>query len=141
MSSTIIPALDGGVIKSDTCVDEATHTGLKDAAAALRKHQGGSKRSHEHEVDIVDPHLFPFAWEKTRLLRNGWVRPRDCIARCGEGDVAKMPPEEDCKEPDHGRFRNQMAYSRRFQTLPFDVAFDNKGSGAPRYPDPPDDHM
>ena len=79
----------------------------------------------------MDPHLFPFSWEKTRLLRDGRVRLEDCVARCGEGDIAKTPPEEDCNEPDYVKYRNDMAFSRRFQWLPFDVNFD--GQGTSRY--------
>ncbi len=52
----------------------------------------------------------------------------DCIPRCGEGQLAKMPPEDECKEPDHGRCHNDMAFSRRFQWLPFDVVFDDDGT-------------
>ena len=141
VDSTIIPALDGGVIKSDSSVDEVTHAGLMEAAAALRQREGFSKSSQVGEVDIVDPFLFPFAWETTYLLQNGWVPPSDCIVRCGDGAVAKMPPEEDCKEPDHGRYRNDMTYSRRFQWLPFDVKFDHSGSGASRYPITSVSHM
>ena len=117
------PVLDGGVIKSDTCVDAATKMGFKEATAVLRTHG----RGYECEVNVVDPCLFPLAWEKTRLLRKGSIPPIDCVARCGEGEAAKMPPEDDCEEPDHGRYRNDMAYSRRFQWLPFDVVFDHGG--------------
>ena len=141
IDSTIIPALDGGVIKSDDCVDEATHAEVKEAVAALREHEGVSRRPEKCEVDIVDPHLFPFAWEKTRLLRNGRVRPRDCATRCGEGDTVRKPAEEDCREPDHGRYRNDMAYSRRFQWLPFEVAFEGGGTGPSRYPPASDSQM
>ena len=125
INTAVIPALDGGVIKSDSCVDTATNLGLQEAAAVLRK----CGRCHECEVNIVDPYLFPSAWEKTPFLRKGSIRPIDCVARCGDGEVAKMPPEDDCKEPDHGRYRNDMAYSRRFQWLPFDVVFGNGGLG------------
>jgi len=126
--SVLIPSLDGGVIKSDVCVDTTTNLALKKAAHVLRR----SIEEHEDILDLVDPFLFPFAWEKTRLLRKGSIQSIDCVTRCGEGKLAKMPPEEDCKEPDHGRYRNDMAYSRRFQWLPFDVVFDDDGLGRSR---------
>ena len=82
----------------------------------------------EAEVSIVDPHFFPLAWERTRTLRKGSVSRADCIVRCGDGDIVQKPPDDDCKEPDHGRYRNDTAYSNRFQWLPFDVLFENSCS-------------
>lgn len=128
VASSLIPSLNGGVIKSDVCVDTTTNLTLKQAAHVLRR----TIKDHRDMLDLVDPFLFPFAWERTRLLRKGSIRSIDCIPRCGEGQLAKMPPEDDCKEPDHGRYRNDMAYSRRFQWLPFDVVFDNNGVGQSR---------
>lgn len=129
VGSALIPSLDGGVIKSDVCINTTTNLALKKAANVLRR----SIEGHERVVDLVDPFFFPFAWEKTRLLRKGSIRSIDCIARCGEGELVKMPPEDDCNEPDYGRYRNDMAYSRRFQVLPFDVTFDNDGLSRSRY--------
>ncbi|KAL8715363.1 MAG: hypothetical protein Q9220_000696 [cf. Caloplaca sp. 1 TL-2023] len=126
--TAITPALDGGVVKSDSCVGAATRTELQEAAAAIRR----SHSSHTAQTDLVDPCLFPLAWERTRLLRGSSISPRDCIARCGEGHPAAMPPEDDCKEPDHGRYRSDVAYSRRFQWLPFDVGFVDDGRGRSR---------
>lgn len=105
---------------------------LQKATATLREQGRKGKTSQEIEEDIVDPYLFPFAWDKTRLLRREAIQRTDCIARCGEGDVVQKPPEQGCKEPDHGRFRNDVAYSRRFQWLPFDLAFDSRASGSSR---------
>ncbi|KAL8953680.1 MAG: hypothetical protein Q9222_000464 [Ikaeria aurantiellina] len=125
----IIPALDGGVVKSDSCVDAATRSEIREAADAIRR----SASFHAAQTDIVDPYLFPLVWERTRLLRNGSILPRDCVARCGEGQPADMPPEDDCKEPDHGRYRNDVAYSRRFQWLPFDIGFVDGGANRSNY--------
>lgn len=137
VGSALIPLLDGGVIKSDVRVDTTTNLALKKAAHVLRR----SIEDDEEILDLVDPFVFPFAWEKTRLLRKGSIRAIDCITTCGEGEPAKMPPEDDCKEPDHGRYRNDMAYSRRFQWLPFDVVFDNDGLGRSRYVGRDDEHV
>lgn len=119
--TAIIPALDGGVLKSYIGFDEEIRLDLKAAANALRVSTG----IQEVEVSIVDPHLFPFAWDKTRVLRKCRVTRTNCIYKSGEGEIVKEPPKEDCPEPDHGRYRNDMAYSNRFQWLPFDVEFED----------------
>lgn len=80
-NSTIVPALDGGDIKSDDCMDEAMHIGLKEATAALRGREGGSKRSQEYEVDIMNLHLFALLGRK--LTFYGTARC-DLKIRCGE---------------------------------------------------------
>ena len=83
-------------------------------------------------VHVVDPHLFPFAWEKTRTLRQGELIMSDCISRCGEGETAKMPSQRDCVQDDPAKYPNDLAWSRRFQYLPFDVKFDKRGDGGSR---------
>lgn len=80
-------------------------------------------------VHVVDPYLFPFAWERTRTLRQDELILSDCISRCGEGETAKMPSQEDCEQKDPAKYPNDMAWSCRFQFLPFDVKFDRRGEG------------
>ncbi|KAL8799657.1 MAG: hypothetical protein Q9182_005727 [Xanthomendoza sp. 2 TL-2023] len=82
--------------------------------------------------DLVDPFQYPYTWERTRTLRQGSVSRTDCILRCGDGGIAKMPPEEDCRQDEFGKYRNDMAWSRRHQWLPFDVRFDDDGRGRAR---------
>lgn len=43
-----------------------------------------------------------------------------------------MPSQGDCIEKDPAKYPSDMAWSRRFQYLPFDVKFDNKGQGGSR---------
>lgn len=81
---------------------------------------------------MVDPSLFPFVFEKTKVLRYGPMALSDCIMRCGEGEAVKMPPEGDTCQTDPIKYPNDMAWSRHFQWLPFDVKFEDSGQGASR---------
>lgn len=123
----MIPAIDGGVIKSDDCIPTTTRLALLDAIAAIRA-QNRQRRDCQVQ-DVVDPNLFAFAWERTRTLRQGSVSRIDCISRCGEGEIVKMPPEEDCRQEEFSKYRNDTAWSRCFQWLPFDICFEDEGKG------------
>ena len=127
ISTRIIPALDGGVIKSNDCIDLALRKDLQSATAALRKH------SSEQVVDLIDPYLYPYAWMRTRTLGRGSVALADSVSRCGEGDPVKFPPQGDCVQDGRSTYPNDMAWSRRFQWLPFDVTFEGRGEGPSRY--------
>ena len=129
-----IPALDGGVLKLDS-VDDSTKDDLQKAAAAIRSECQSDHRAGSGGlvVDTVDPYLFPYAFEQTGMLMvPEHLQPRDCISRCGEGETVPMSPEDDCNEEEFGKYPNDMAWSRRFQWLPFDVVLDNKGEGSAR---------
>ena len=134
IKSHIIPAIDGGVFKSDTSVPTPTRTDLVHAIATLRAHKGSQiGRADDTVQDLVDPFSFPFMWERTRTLRQGWVSRMDCISRCGEGESVKSPPEDDCRQDNFAKYRNDMAWSRRYQWLPFNVSFEDDGRGPSRY--------
>lgn len=82
--------------------------------------------------DVVDPFLFAFSWENTRTLHFDELTLSNCIERSGEGEVSRPPKEDECPETDRPKYPNDQAWSRRFQFLPFDVKFDNKGEGGSR---------
>lgn len=132
-ASRIIRAIDGGITKSDDCVDPLLQKELRKAASALRGKKAGAESPTSQVKDVVDPSLFPFAFEKTKVLRYGPTALSDCILRCGEGEAVKMPPEGDGRQSDPIKYPNDMAWSRRFQWLPFDVQFKDGGQGASRY--------
>ena len=127
----MVPVIDGGVIKSDGCIPNSTKLSLLNAIAAIQRQNPSHSRDPQVR-DIIDPYLFAFAWEKTRTLRQGSVLRTDSISRCGEGYIAKAPAEEDCRQEDFSKYRNDTAWSRRFQWLPFDVQFENNGEGRSR---------
>ena len=103
------------------------------ATSALRKELAGRKVQSGTVRDIVDPSLFPFVFEKTKVLRYGATALSDCILRCGEGQAVPSPPEGDTRQSDPIKYPNDKAWSRRFQWLPFDVHFEHNGQGASRY--------
>lgn len=131
VQTRIIPAFEGGVVKSDDCVPTFTRHALLNAVAAIRTQNLSHSRDCQVR-DIVDPYLFAYAWERTRTLRQGSVLRTNCISRCGDGENVKMPPEEDCRQEEFPKYRNDMAWSRRFQWLPFDVCFEEDGTGRSR---------
>ena len=133
VSTRIIPAIDGGVLKSDNSVDQSLKDELRMAASALRKESATWNAQNGIIKDIVDPSLFPFVFEKTKVLRKGPIALCDCILRCGEGQVVPRPPEADTRQLDMAKYRSDRAWSRRFQWLPFDVKFEQNGQGASRY--------
>ena len=121
------------MVKSDDIVDPTLQDQLRMAASVLRKEMTGSGTPTGSVKDIVDPSLYPFVFEKTRVLRYGPTPLSDCILRCGEGLAVNMPPEGDAHQSDPIKYPNDMAWSRRFQWLPFDVKFANGGQGASQY--------
>ncbi len=136
MISRIIPAINGGIIKSDDCVDLSLKGGVQRAAAALRKEAVRPRGSNNQVEDILDPYLYPFVFGRTKTLNGLWssdISRNDCISRCGEGEPARTPPERDCIEEDPAKYPNDMAWSRRYQWLPFDVVFGNNGKVNSRY--------
>lgn len=133
MDSGIIPAIDGGVLKSDHTTFSILKRELQRVTASVRKDV--FKRSSTGDDGVthtVDPHLFPFAWKRTRTLRNREVTLSDCISRYGQGEAVKAPSQDDCAQKDPAKYPNDMAWSNRFQFLPFDVKFDKRGKGASR---------
>ena len=130
----IVPAIDGGVVKSDVLVPGILLHAIQKAAAALRRDYFKESTSEDGIVsNVLDPHLFAFSWERTRFIKYG--RPMtlsDCLDRCGDGALLWQPPEDHCVEKARYRYPNNMAWSRRFQWLPFDVDFDGQGGGGCR---------
>lgn len=133
ISSRFIPALDGGVLKSDDCVESSLRRDLQRATAAMRRDSANSTCSSPGIADIVDPYLFPFVFAKTKTLRDGNLTPNNCISSHGKGEAVKRPSDEDCVQKGRPKYPNNHAWSNRFQWLPFDVQFDERGAGASRY--------
>ena len=132
--SRIIPTLDGGVIKSDDCVDSAIKFDLQNSAAAFRRAAPRPTiQSSNNVTDIVDPNLFPFIFERTKTRRGGYIEPEKCVSSCGRGEPVKKPSDEECVEKERAYYPNDKAWSNQFQWLPFDVTFANRGFGVARF--------
>ena len=135
----IVPAIDGGVVKSDVLVPGILLRGVQKVTTALRrdnsKHSGSK---HDTISNVVDPYLYAFSWEKSRFIPFG--RP-PTLSKClesWEGGYSSFmqkfqPPEDHCVEQRHYRYANDMAWSRRFQWAPFEVEFDGPGDGRCKY--------
>ena len=141
ISSRIIPAIDGGVSKSDDCVHTHTKHGLQQATNRFRKGLVRSSPSNTQTHDIVDPYMFPFVFGITKVTGRGPFPMKDCIALCGQGWPARKPPEGDNEQKDRFLYPNDMTWSRCFQWLPFDVSFSAKGEGPSRYALSTPDHQ
>lgn len=128
----VVPAIDGGVIKSDHRIPLILNNELQKTITSLRRHARALPNTGDVAVDVVDPYYFPFVWGRTRTLRGGELTLSNCISRCGEGEEVKMPSPEECIQKDPAKYPSDMAWSCRFQFLPFDVQFDHKGEGGSR---------
>lgn len=136
-ASAMVPAVDGGVVKSDTRVPGMFLHDVQRTLAALRGDlfQMVSKRRSVIS-NVVDPFLCPFSWEAAKFIPYGWAMPlSDCLQRYGEGSSIRLrqPKDEQCREKEFYRYRNDQAFSKRFQWLPFEIEFDDRGEGGPRY--------
>ena len=129
VSTRLVPAIDGGVLKSDNSVDQLLKDELCIAASALREDLAGWNVQNGIPGDLVDPSLFPLVFEKTKVLRSGPIALYECISRCGEGQEVFKPPKVACQS-DSNKYPNSQAWSKHFQWLPFDVRFEQ---GASRY--------
>ena len=130
--STIIPTIDGGVIKSDILIPKSLHNEVNRAAANLRNTSVQTSPT-DQVLETVDPFLYPFSWERTRTLHfEAPLSISDCIKRSGVGQLARQPDERDCPVKERSKYRNDMAFSRRFQFLPFEITFGDTRSGEGR---------
>lgn len=130
INTGIIPAVDGGVIKSDNCIDALLRRDLQEAVSLIKRTRSTRRKELSHRIDaVVDPFLYPFCWEKTKIVRSEQVSREDWISKCNEGRTEKMPPEKDCCQTEFIKYRNDMAWSRRYQWLPFDVTFGANAQG------------
>ncbi|KAL9026239.1 MAG: hypothetical protein Q9196_005064, partial [Gyalolechia fulgens] len=99
--SRSIPAIEGGILKSDNCIPTSTRLGLLHAIAATKSQRPAEKAEANTPVNhLVDPYLFAYTWERSKTLRRGFTTRTDCIERAGEGEKVTMPPEEDCRQDD-----------------------------------------
>lgn len=127
---------NGDVVKSDTAVSIELKTALQDAVKVFQNkvperlkdwHPG----SNEKVWDLVHPSLFPLVYGRTRVLANGETTTlEDCIERCGQGEITKVPPVEETVEVRESAqssgsweadFRPKKPFSAKFQWLPCEV--------------------
>jgi len=133
----MVPAVDGGVVKSDNRVSGIFLHDVQRTSAALRRDLS-QKSSTGHAVisNVVDPFLSPFSWDAAKFILFGPAMTlSDCLQRYGDGGSIRLrqPKDEQCREDSFVRYRNDQAWSKRFQWLPFEVEFDDRGEGGPRY--------
>ena len=127
--SKTVPTIDGGVMKSDIVIPRSLHDEFQKASASLRRACRHTSCADEVS-DLVNPFLYPFNWERTRTLHFEIpLKLSDCIRRSGEGQLARQPAESDCPVEESWKYPNIMAFSRRFQYLPFEIAFGDRGEG------------
>ena len=96
----LIPAIDGGAIKSDRRISSFLNNELQKTIASLPRHTHVLTTNDNVAVDVVDPHYFPFVWGRTETLREGRLTLSDCLSRCGEGEEVRMPSSDNCVPKD-----------------------------------------
>jgi hypothetical protein len=114
----------GHVVKSDSVVPESLKLELQAAVTELEdvpdKHKDWHPGSNGKVLDLVHPSLYPLVYGRTRVLETGRTSLEDCIARCGEGQTTRIPPQEEVTENSRnsGYYMVHKPYSRNFQWLP-----------------------
>lgn len=125
-----VRVFNGDVYKSDTALSSEFKKRLQDAVRMFEAKIPDSEkdwhpRSDEKVLDLVHPSLFPVVYGRTRVLMGESILTMDdCIARCGDGVVLRIPDEKetiDLKE--HRGYSNGPggSYSKNFQWLPCEV--------------------
>ncbi|KAF8202926.1 hypothetical protein BJ912DRAFT_1018769 [Pholiota molesta] len=124
--STLIPAppaqlppvvvYNGDVVKSDTALSPEFKEELQQAIKTFEtkipeKLRDWHPGSDGKVWDLVHPSLFPLVYGRTR----------DCIDKCGQGTVTKIPPERESVEIGQDYGGGKAPYSRKFQWLPCEV--------------------
>ncbi|KAL3472540.1 hypothetical protein BJX99DRAFT_214159 [Aspergillus californicus] len=124
----IVTAYDPGVVKSDLAIPPALQHQLRDAVRPLEEVPEEAKdyhpRSEKRVVDLVHPSLFPLVYGRSKILPDSLISVDDCFLRVGQGQVTELQPET--QGPYH-REGDSNPYSRRFQWLPCNVAFNANG--------------
>ena len=114
MPGGAIKVYSGDVVKSDTAVPNSLKAQLQAAVRPLEEIPAWKKDWHPGSdgkvLDLVHPSLFPVVYGRTRVLGKGqgFVTLKNCVARCGEGEVLKKNKVLD-------------GYSADFQWLPCEV--------------------
>ncbi|KAK2462932.1 hypothetical protein APHAL10511_005130 [Amanita phalloides] len=104
--SGFVTVYDGGIIKSDSV------------------NKDWEPDTDKRVLNLVDPSLFPFVYEESRVLRGSTTSLDDCIHQCGKGEVL-IVVFTSYRLVDERVISN---YSSRFQWLPCEV--DISGDGA-----------
>lgn len=124
----------GAVVKSDFAISSEFKKELQNAVRRFEDKVSENMKdwhpnSGEKVWDLVHPSLYPLVYGRTRVLASGETTTlEDCIQRCGQGEIAPVPPESEIVEilkPNElygwqPRSLNEP-FSSRFQWLPCDV--------------------
>ena len=121
---------NGDVYKSDTALSTKFKNSLQEAVLTFESNVPDSEkdwhpRSDEQVLDLVHPSLFSVVYGRTRVLMgDSLLTMDDCIARCGDGVVLRVPDEKQTVDPnEHRGYSNgpKGSYSKDFQWLPCEV--------------------
>ncbi|KAF8797380.1 hypothetical protein BYT27DRAFT_7125781, partial [Phlegmacium glaucopus] len=131
----------GHVVKSDSVVPESLKLELQAAVAELEdvpdKHKDWHPGSNGKVLDLVHPSLYPLVYGRTKVLETGRTSLEDCIARCGEGQTTRIPPQEEIVARgavwESSRLPVGGPYSRNFQWLPCTVDISGEYSKITSY--------
>ncbi len=140
-----IVVYNGDVVKSDSALSVDFKAALQNAANDFESripdrlkdwHPGTDKKVW----DLVHPSLFPLVYGRTRILENGEITNlEDCIERCGEGTISRIPGAAEASVRWQGEYSDsgiERAYSRKFQWLPCEVDISQDKSRYVAFPCP-----
>jgi hypothetical protein len=121
----IVSVLDATscVLKSDTAIPSELKGELRRAIAKLESVPDNQKDWHPGSdgkvLDLVHPSLFPFIYDRSRILPTSTISLKDCLTSIGKGETAPIPP------PASPGSYDTKVWSTRFQWLPCDVKLTN----------------
>ena len=119
--------VERGISKSDLFVSEEVD---RDICQVVSRSVNHSPSFIDVQTNAIDPSHFPFAFRRTRVLKDGDVGREDCIELCGKGEIVAKPPDGDAALRGKGCYANDKAWSTRYPWLPFDVCWEDPASSA-----------
>lgn len=131
--SPLIPALGRGIFKMDDFVRPTQREKMCQAISRLERDlrdSGCLLARSDGITKLVDPSLFPFSFERSRCLKEGKVGRGDSIQQCGRGQIVGQPGGSERALKGRGCYANDVAWSLRYQLLPFDIHFSGNTSSA-----------
>ena len=125
-NSGFVVVYDADVVKSDSAVSPELRSALRKAVALLEDVPDADKDWHpgseEQVLDLVHPSLFPLVYGRSRVLPRERLGLDDVTRACGKGVRTAWIPAKFSTD--------DRIYSRKFQWLPCEVAFEGDEESA-----------
>lgn len=126
--SSIIPALERGIFKKDDFVTSTQKEKMCQAISHLERDCSYLLPRSDGITKVVDPYLFPFSFDSSKCLKESKIGREESVQQCGRGQIVGLPGGSEGALKGLGCYANDMAWSLRYQWLPFDISFNEETS-------------